>query len=79
MNYNGSQLDSYFPPPAFLPETVMLDSYTLVDVSASWKLSAQFEVTARISNLLDEDYEEVLGYSRPGRGFYAGLRGRFGD
>ena len=79
VNYNGSQLDSYFPPPAFLPETVTLDSYTLVDVSASWKLSAQFEVTARISNLLDEDYEEVLGYSRPGTGFYAGLRGRFGD
>ena len=29
------------------------------------------------SNLLDEKYEEILGFVRPGRAIYAGLRGRF--
>ena len=28
-------------------------------------------------NLLDEEYEEVLGFVRPGRAVYGGLRGRF--
>ena len=27
--------------------------------------------------LLDEDYEEILGFARPGRGVFLGLRGRF--
>jgi len=30
-----------------------------------------------VSNLFDQDYEEILGFARPGRAFYAGLRGRF--
>jgi outer membrane cobalamin receptor len=35
------------------------------------------ELTARVSNLLDEEYEEILGFVRPGRGVFAGIRGRF--
>ena len=31
----------------------------------------------RLENLLDEDYEEVVGYASQGRGIYAGLRARF--
>jgi len=75
--YNGSQFDNYFPPPWFGLETVALDHYTLVDLAASWRLTETLELTARISNLFDADYEEVLGFARPGRGLFAGLRGRF--
>ena len=77
INYNGTQLDNYFPPPFFAVEQVELDSFTVVDLAASWKLTKELELVGRISNLLDEDYEEILGFSRPGRGVYAGLRGHF--
>jgi len=77
INYNGEQLDNFFPPPFYLPQQVELDGFTVVDLAASWKLTGLLELTARISNLLDEDYEEVLGFARPGRAIYAGLRGRF--
>ncbi len=77
VNYNGTQLDNYFPPPYFAQQQVELDSYTVVDIAASWKLSGSLELVGRISNLFDEDYEEILGFARPGRALYAGLRGRF--
>jgi vitamin B12 transporter len=74
VNYNGSQFDSYFPPPFFGLEYVELDHYTLVDLAASWQLTERLQLTARITNLLDASYEELLGFSRPGRGVFAGLR-----
>jgi vitamin B12 transporter len=77
VNYNGSQLDNFFPPPFFSPEQVELDSFTVVDLAGSWKLNDRLELTARMNNLLDEDYEEILGFTRPGRSVFAGLRGRF--
>ena len=76
VNYNGSQLDNLFPPPFFAPVSIKLDSFTLVDLGASWKLNQHFEIFGRVTNLLDEDYEEIVGFSRPGRGVYAGIRGR---
>jgi len=77
VNYNGSQLDSYFPPPFFAEERVLLDSFLTLDMAGSWQLTDTLELVARVTNLTDEDYEEVLGYARPGRGVYAGIRGRF--
>jgi vitamin B12 transporter len=77
INYNGEQLDNFFPPPFYQPQQVELDGYTVVDLAAAWKLSDSLELTGRISNLLDEDYEEILGFARPGRAVFAGLRGRF--
>lgn len=79
INYNAEQLDNYFPPPFYLPEQVVLDNFTTVDIAGSWKLTGMLEITARVSNLFDENYEELLGFARPGRGVYAGLRGRFGQ
>jgi len=77
INYNGSQLDNYFPPPTYALEQVKLDSFAVVGLAASWKLRGNFELVGRVSNLFDENYEEILGFARPGRAVYAGLRGRF--
>jgi len=77
VHFNGSQLDNFFPPPYFGLEQVRLDSYTVVDLAASWRFNGTLELVGRISNLFDEDYEEILGFARPGRAVYAGLRGRF--
>jgi vitamin B12 transporter len=77
LNYNGSQLDVFFSPATFTLDRVGIDAYTVLDLAASWKLTQSLELTGRVSNLLDEEYEEILGFVRSGRAVYAGLRGRF--
>ena len=78
INYVGSQRDNFFPPPNYFAQTLDIDSYTVVDLAGSWKLTKTLDLTGRITNLFDKEYEEVLGFVRPGRAIYAGLRGRFG-
>ena len=77
LNYSGEQLDVFFSPITFTVDRVVLPSYTVVDLAASWKLTQSMDLTARVSNLFDEEYEEILGFVRPGRAAYIGLRGRF--
>ena len=77
ISYTGSQYDVFYDPATFASERVELDSYTLVDLSGGWRLSDSLELVARVTNLTDEEYEDVLGYSTQGRGYFAGLRGRF--
>jgi vitamin B12 transporter len=77
VNYNGAQQDVYFSPVTFVSERVAMDAYTVADLAASWQLTNALELTGRVSNLLDTEYEEVLGFVRPGRAVYAGLRGYF--
>lgn len=77
VNHTGKQFDVFFDPATFIGETVELSSYTVADMAGSWRLTPSLELVGRISNLTDEDYEEVLGFSRPGRAYYAGIRGRF--
>ncbi|MDX2417091.1 MAG: TonB-dependent receptor [Xanthomonadales bacterium] len=77
LNYSGSQQDDFFSPVTFVAERVDIDPYTVVNLAGSWKLTNSLELTARISNLFDKVYEEVLGFVRPGRAVYAGVKGRF--
>jgi len=77
LNYSGEQLDVFFSPITFVADRVVLPSYTVVDLAGSWKLTQSMDLTARVSNLFDEEYEEILGFVRPGRAAYIGLRGRF--
>ena len=77
LRYNGTQQDLYFSPVTYTSERVDIDAYTVLDLATSWKLTQSLELTGRITNLLDEEYEEVLGFARPGRAVYAGLRGNF--
>lgn len=92
VRYNGKQLDSNFsginPPfPASLPGVkpatganagkVLLPSFTLVNLSASYDLSEHFEIFARAENLTNEDYYEVFGFPTQPRAVYAGARVKF--
>jgi vitamin B12 transporter len=77
ISYTGKQLDVFFDPVTFDSEYVELGSYALVDLAGAWRLTDVLEITARVTNLTDENYEDLLGYSTRGRAFYAGLRGRF--
>jgi len=73
LSYVGDRTDVFFAPPTF-DETVNLDSYYLASVAVSYRATEQVRVYARVENLLDDNYEDVYGYSTPGRGAYAGIR-----
>jgi len=73
IDHTGSQLDTDFA--TF--QRVELDAFTLVGLNAAYDLNEKVTLTLRGDNLLDEDYEEVVGYRSQGRGVYGGLRLRF--
>jgi vitamin B12 transporter len=57
--------------------TVRLDGYVLAGIRASYPVTDQFELYARVDNLFDEQYETVSGYGAYGRGGYVGVRAKF--
>lgn len=78
VDFNGERTDLRFDP-AFVdpPAAVRLGSFTLLEVVAAWRVRPGVEIYARGENLLDREYEEVLGYGAPGRAVYGGLRATF--
>jgi vitamin B12 transporter len=69
-DHTGAQFDTDFATFS----DVKLDAFTLVGANVDYAVSDVFSVYARGENLLDEDYEEVVGYRSPGRALYVGLR-----
>jgi vitamin B12 transporter len=72
MNYVGKRWDKDFTDE-FNPVRVELPDYLLINLVASYKLFSYLEFNARIENLLDKKYEEILYYGTLGRSFYAGV------
>jgi outer membrane cobalamin receptor len=52
--------------------------YTKLDLAGSYRLNSHVSLFARIENLLNQDYEEVLGYPAYRLNFSAGMRFRIG-
>jgi vitamin B12 transporter len=77
-DYVGTSTDIFFPPFPEPPEIVSLDSFWLLDVTASYDINRNTNIFVRALNLLDEDYEQVYGYRTPGRSAYVGIRVSFG-
>ena len=71
--YNGSQADVFFPPWPTPSETVTLNNYTLLNVSAHFDATESLTIYLRLDNLLDDNYEEVFGYQTLGFGASLGL------
>ena len=72
VSYTGESTDTDFG--TFLRTPV--DAYTLVRLGASWQVSDRLELYGRVENLLDEEYEEVIGYLGAPQGAYIGIRFR---
>ncbi len=74
--YNGSQLDTDFRNffVTFAAEQTRLDSYTLLNLNASYRVTKSVEAYLRLNNAFDENYQEVLGYATPGRTGFIGVR-----
>ena len=59
------------------PEPVKLDAYVLASLSARVALSPRWTLTARLENLLDEQYELARGYNTMDRSLFVSLRHDF--
>lgn len=69
----GAALDA---EPAFGPSGGLYANpgHGVADAGGSVHLSRGLDVYARVLNLFDRDYEQVLGYPAPGRTVFAGVR-----
>jgi vitamin B12 transporter len=57
--------------------TVVVDSYTVVDLRAGFAFRDNLEVYGRLENALDEEYETIARYGTPGRAMFVGVRQSF--
>jgi len=54
-----------------------LDDFEVLDISASYRVSENILLYARLENVLDETYQEVLDFISPDRASYIGIRLNF--
>ena len=56
------------------PDTTnTLPSYSVLDLKARYSVTKEIDLTARVDNALDEDYQTIYGYNQPRRATYVGL------
>ncbi|WP_456412231.1 TonB-dependent receptor domain-containing protein [Thiolapillus sp.] len=53
---------------------ITLDSYTLVNLNASYRLNRNWQIFAKLENAFDEDYQLAYGYNTQGRAGFLGIR-----
>ena len=61
----------------FPAQRTALGNHSRVDLAARVRLAPKLELLLEARNLLDERYQELLGYAAPRRNFSAGLAWRF--
>ncbi len=71
IRYSGKRDDKDFS--SWDVVRVTMPDYTLINLTASYKIFHNLEMNARIENLFNKQYEEVLYYGTLGRSFYIGL------
>jgi vitamin B12 transporter len=55
-------------------DRVSLDSYWLAGARVAYELRPGIELFARVTNALNQHYQDVYGYRTEPRGAYAGVR-----
>lgn len=78
LDYNGDQRDFQFSNFFANRRMVTLDRYLKADISAAYRINDRVELFGRVENVLDEDYQDVYGFSNPGIGAFAGVKIRLG-
>lgn len=53
------------------------EGFVTANVNAAYELTDHVTLTARVENLADEHYQQVLNYGEPGRSGYVGIRLRY--
>ena len=72
--FNDERKDSFFNNETFESDIVNLQSYSLVDVYISHKIiKNKMTLFANMSNVLNEEYRELFGYTTKGRNINIGI------
>ncbi len=71
IRYIGKRYDNDFS--VFPSKRVELKEYTIADLTAAYHLFSNLKLYAKVDNIFDTKYEEVLYYGTLGRSFYFGL------
>ncbi len=77
LHHTGKSNDLFFPPYSMPSERVDLESYNLLRATLAYNISDDLSLYGRVENALDENYENVFGFSTPNRMVYFGLKGNF--
>jgi vitamin B12 transporter len=74
----GNRFARYYDSVTFSTVETNLPKYNLLDLNANYKL-LEDTVTffASVTNILDEDYDDILGFSTRGRNYKVGVRLKF--
>ncbi len=70
LRYSGAAFDD-------AANTIVLASYTILDLRVSYPLSTHLEAYGRLENATDKHYETAYQYGTDGRGVFVGLRATF--
>lgn len=72
--FNDERKDAFFNSTTFENEAVNLKSYSLMDFYVSHKiLNDKMMLFANLTNILNEDYQELFGYTTKGRNISIGF------
>jgi vitamin B12 transporter len=78
VRYTGTRVDLDFSVvdfvTVFAPARVTLDPNVLTDLTVAWRVAPGLTLEGSVENLLDTDYQEVLGFRSPGRTVLVGGR-----
>jgi vitamin B12 transporter len=58
-------------------DAVIADDYVTLDLNGRFRITRWLEAFGRIENVLDEGYEDVLGFNAPGLSAWGGIRLRY--
>ncbi|MEW7278972.1 TonB-dependent receptor [Aquimarina sp. 2201CG1-2-11] len=75
--FNDSRDDSFFNNITFASEPRSLDSYHLLDFYVSHQLLKNLNIYGSVDNIINEEYQEVFGFSTRGRNVRVGFNLKF--
>ena len=71
--FNDDRTDSFFDSATFESKEVTLESYNLLDFYISHRVNENIKIFGGVSNLTNEDYEEIYRFNTRGRNARFGL------
>lgn len=74
LSHSSESVDVFYPPWPMPSERVELKAYTLMRIAGDFKINETVSLYGRVENALNQNYENVFGFSTPNRSAYFGLR-----
>jgi vitamin B12 transporter len=78
--YAGSRFDSGYDAdlgPYGALNQIKVRYYNLIDLGINWDVSKSFSLGLKLENILNEDYQEIIGFQTRGRSAYLKLNFRW--